>query len=542
MGRIVTLEEARELPDGSQLKKYAYNALDTTGTREIFDVLHPRLNDAQRRTYAFERALQGPSLSMSLRGIRVDKFQRGAMVAELKRELRSDTVSIAKLPLVAEHWHETELETGWCKANPEKHHKWPRAKKGEPKLDPTNMVCDRCKTARTHPSSFNANSHDQVSKLLYEIHQVPVELNKKKEPTTDDDALIRISRKHPHVRPLVDAIRGVRDKKKQLGSLSAPLTTAGRYDSIFNVGAAWTGRFSSSASPYGTGGNKQNVAPRHRRVFIADPNQELFYPDYMQGESNVVAHVSGDEKYIAAHREGDVHTLVARLVWPELPWTGDVKKDKKIASQNPEWDTAEGHTFRFHSKGVQHGSNFGLTPFGISIQKQIPLEQAKKAYENYMTEFDGIPAWQASVEQTVREQGWLTNPLGRSVMLFGRPWDKHTIRQGLSFVPQSTLADIENIALWHIWYYLEEENIYLMAQVHDAMLGQTPQGRLDLVRKVLQKMKIDVPVTDIHGITRTMTIGVEGATGINWGKKSAKNPRGIDEAPIMEYLIDHPLD
>lgn len=541
MGTVITLEEAKALPAGSQLKQWAYNGLDCTGTREVFDVLHPRLNAGQRQIYAFERALQAPSLSMSLRGIRVDRYQRDAMVKELERELRKDLQLISKLPLVADYWKETELETGWCSAAPEKHHKWPRAKKGEPKLPEETKHCERCGTPRLKPSAFNANSHDQVAKLLYEIHSVPVELNKKKEPTTDDDALVRISRKHPHVRPLVNAIRGVRDKKKQLGSLSAPLTKAGRYDSSFNVGAAWTGRFSSSASPYRTGGNLQNVAPRHRRVFIADPNQELFYPDYMQGESNVVAHVSGDEKYIEAHRVGDVHTLVARLVWPELPWTGDLAKDKKVASQNPPWDPAEGHSYRFHSKGVQHGSNFGLTPFGISIQKQIPLEQAKRAYEKYMTEFDGIPAWQNTIEETVRKQGWLTNPLGRSVMLFGRPWDKHTIRQGLSFIPQSTLADLENVALWNIWYYLEREGIYLMAQVHDAMVGQYPQGRLDLVHSVLKKMQITVPVTDIHGKTRNMTIGVEGAVGKNWGKRSEKNPLGIDEHPIMEYLIEHPL-
>jgi DNA polymerase I-like protein with 3'-5' exonuclease and polymerase domains len=172
---------------------------------------------------------------------------------------------------------------------------------------------------------------------------------------------------------------------------------------------------------------------------------------------------------------------------------------------------------------------------------QIPLAQAKLAQERYFTEFDGIPAWQSRIKKQVENMEPISNPLGRTITLFGRPWDKHTWRQGLSFPPQSGLADIMDVALYRIWNELEAERVWLMAQVHDAALGQFPRGEMELVRRALQLMYIPVPVTDINGITRVMTIGVEAAVGRNWGHRTEDNPYGIDEAPVAAYLREHPL-
>lgn len=529
---VINLSTAKQ--QSGQLRAWAYNALDVTGTREVADTLLPELNDANSRTYAFERALQAPAMSMMLRGVRVNTYLRDEMVKELKQELKRDDRELARI--VAPKWDGTELETGLCPGAFGKHHKWPRGV-----ADGPEKRCERCGASRIKSSPFNANSPDQVWHLLHDLHKVPGLTNKKGTESDDKDVLKRLAKQHPHVAPIIDAILAIRDKKKQLGSLLARLSPDNRYHSSFNVGAAWTGRFSSSKNPFGWGGNLQNVAPRHRKVFIADPGMLMGYADYMQGESNLVAHLSGDERYIEAHRLGDVHTYVTRYVWPELPWTGDLAKDKKIAKQNPPWDLAEGHDYRFQCKRIQHGSNYGLTPFGISMIAQIPLAQAKQAYENYMREFDGIPAWQSHVRGIVHNRKPLVNPLGRSLVLFGRPWDKHTWRQALAFLPQSALADIDDIALWRVWYDLEAEEVQLLAQVHDALLHQVPIGRMDLEREVLKRMAIPVPVQDFRGKVRVMTIGVESALGKNWGHKSADNPDGIDEAPIAEYMREHPL-
>lgn len=541
MGRTLTLEQARALPFGQE-RAWAYGALDVTGTREVFDTLYPRLSPAQRRIYALERGLQAPFLSMGLRGTRVDQYARGERVKELKKLITKEEKALQKVPSLTEVWDVMEKETGACPVakprsdgSPGKH-KWP---KGVPDAE---RHCERCGANRLKLMPFNPGSSDQKAHLFYDLHHIPPMLNKLKKVSTDDDILERIGRGHPHLRQLVEAIRGLQDFNKQLGTLSARLTSDGRYTSSFNVGAAWTGRASSSKDPFGRGGNKQNIGEQHRNTFIADPGMEIGYADYKQGESNIVAHLSGDEKYIAAHLSGDVHTFAARLIWPDMPWTGDLAKDKKVAKALPNWDQVAGHDFRFQAKRFQHGANYGLTPQGISMIEHIPLGQARGAYRNYMYEFDGIGAWQQWMRKKVEGQETICNPLGRCINLFGRPWDKHTWRQGLAFQPQSTLADIEDIAIWRVWRYLEEKLILLLAQVHDAILHELPEKRLDLERELLKYMSIPVPVTDIRGKTRIMTIGVESALGKNWGHYHAeKNPRGIREDVVDAYLKEHPL-
>lgn len=534
MAVTLSLIEAQALPPG-QLRAWGYNALDCTGTLEVSNELLGMLSPAQARTYAFERQLQGPALSMMMRGVRVDIPRREAMIKELKKELIKDEAQITTMAEVAV-WDGHELETGVCPSNGGKRHRWPR---GVP--DSSERRCSCCGAARIRPKAFEPNSSHQMSRLIYDLHKIPPYTNKQGKVSTDDDTLSRIAKKHPEIAGLCFAVLAVRDKQKQLGSLSARLSGDGRYMSSFNVGAAWTGRFSSSKNPFGLGGNLQNVAPKHRRVFVADPGMELGYADYMQGESNIVAHLSGDPKYIEAHKLGDVHTYVTRYIWPELPWTGDLAKDKKIAKRNPPWDLAEGHDYRFQCKRIQHGSNYGLTPFGISMIAQIPFQEAKSAYERYMTEFEYIPAWQQWKKGQLLEHKVMMNSLGRAWQPFDRPWDKHTWRQALAFDAQSLLADIDDIALYYVWLELEEQEVQLLAQVHDALLHQFPAGRYDLERELLKRMQIPVPVTDYRGNTRLMTIGVETATGKNWGHKSADNPAGIDEGPMSEYLRGNPL-
>ena len=535
MGRILTLQDAKDLPKGQE-RDYAYNALDVTGTREVADVLLPRLNTNQARFYAFERALQAPAMAMMQRGILIDGMKRQRMINELTRELGKDVRELAKNETIKSVWDLLEKNTGSCPTPQRKDgkHKWEKWKKGTPEL---GRHCMACGTDRLIPLPFNANSDKHVDHLLYDLLGIPVHTDKKGARSTGGDIIERLVRKFPEHQLILDGILAIRDKKKQLGSLSARLSKSGRYPSSFNIGAAWTGRQSSSKNPYGEGGNAQNVAPRHRGIFIADPGKLLVYADLKSAESTIVAYSAGDEKYIEAHELGDPHTYVARLVWPELPWNGDIKKDKKIAGMLPEWDNVEGHNYRFQAKRIQHGSNFGLTPAGISMIARIPMKQAYKAQENYFNEFEYIKPWQNSIASDVREHLPLYNVLGREISLLGRPWDKHTINQGYSFKPQSGVADILDLGMWRVWWHQDPtgggggEDFELLAQIHDAILGQVSQDRLSVLHKTRELLKIPIYVKGFDGKTRLMVIKSEIAIGKNWGKKTDYNPQGMYEPP-----------
>jgi DNA polymerase-1 len=434
-----------------------------------------------------------------------------------------------------EGWDAQSKVTGLCPAPPlGKHHKWPRKV-----ADTPEKRCERCGQRRMVREPFNPVSHHQCAHLFHDLLGLPREQNKKREWSVDDEVLERLEWKHPKHKALFGLVRDARNVGKQLGFLKSRQTPDGRMPSSFNVAAAWTSRFSSSKNPYGLGTNLQNISEKLRYIFIADPGKELFYADLERAESLVVAFVSGDGGYIEAHN-GDTHTLVASLLWPELPWTGEPKADKAVAEALPEWDQAPGHNFRFQAKRIQHGSNFGLQPKGIARIAHIPEVQARNAQGRYFEAFPGIKTWQGEMRRMVEAQEPIVNPFGFEVSLFGRPWDDHTWRQGLSLVPQSTVAHVLNLGLLRVWRDLdlpEEALAQLMAQVHDAILGQWPkERRLEAARAVKERMLIPFQVRGFDGKVRVCTIPVEIMAGANWSKKNLKAEKGRLNPGGMEVL------
>lgn len=532
MGQIYSLAEAMA-ETNPQKRHWLYNSLDCTGTREIFDTLAPRLDSVTRTTYGFEKALQAPALACMRRGTRVDVVARNAAVKELEQELAKDQASIGNMDAVSGIWDATELVSGVCPKGKDgklSHHKWPRGVGDSP-----DKKCERCGQPRVVRATFNPGSHVQCKHLFYDLLDCTTFKNKDGKVSTDDDCLEKIGRKYPQHLPIVEAIQACRDKTKQLGSLAAKLSPNNRYHSSFNVAAAWTGRFSSSQNPFGWGGNAQNITERHRHILIADPGFEACYADLKQAESLEVAYLSEDPKYIEAHLSGDTHTYVARLVWPEMAWTGDIKQDKKLAKETlPSWDPVAGHDVRFQSKRIQHGSNYGLTPQGIAMIAHIPLAVAATAQRNYFGEFPYIKAWQDATRAEVQAQAPLTNPLGRRATLFGRPWDDHTYKQGLAYRPQSGVADALDAAFWRVWQECDPAFIQLLSQVHDAIGCQwRVEDRLRALEALARLMTIPM---DING--RRMVIPVEVSVGQNFGhfndnpKHGPLNLGGLKEVAI----------
>lgn len=517
-GRVYSMKEL--LATSGQEREWAYNSLDCTGTRKVWDALAPLLDNHTKKTYAFHRSLQAPALAMMRRGVLVDQVSLAPALKELKKDLEALGKEVNGYEELKK-WDAVQVVTGLCSAPPlGKHHKWPRNVEDSPE-----KRCLRCNAARVVRAPFNPVSHEQCAHLFHELLLLPRELNKKKEYSTDDEVLEKLVTKHPKHARLFNRIRDARDLGKQIGFLKSRLTPSGRMPSSVNVAAAWTSRFSSSKNPYRLGTNIQNIGERHRHIFIADPGMEMFYADLERAESLVVAYVSGDEGYIKAH-EGDTHTLVAKLLWPELPWTGDPKEDKTVAEALPEWDQAPGHTFRFQAKRIQHGSNFGLSPPGIALIAHIPQKEAYKAQGRYFEAFPGIPRYQKLIAQMVAEQEPIINPLGFKVNLTGRPWDGHTVRQGLSLVPQSTVAHILNLGLWRVWKELDPWIVMVLAQVHDAILGQWPkERRMEAAKELFKRMDMPLPVSSPTG-TRIMRIGVEIMAGLNWKKFNDKPEKG----------------
>ena len=219
-----------------QLRAWAYNALDCTGTLEVFETIHSRLNVRTARTYAFERACQSPAFAMMRRGVAINEVKRSSNITSLKKELKRMEKDVDKLPQVHEVWDGHELETGICPENNGKRHRWPKG------ISDAERTCSLCSVRRIKRKPFNPASSHQCNRLFYTLFGLPEQRNKAGNISTDESVLIRIGKRWPKFLEITEAILETRGVKKQIGFLNAKLTPDGRFPSSFNVGTAWTGR------------------------------------------------------------------------------------------------------------------------------------------------------------------------------------------------------------------------------------------------------------------------------------------------------------
>lgn len=522
MARIIS---NADFPNLTGFRKHStYNGIDECVTREILDgsdgILH-KLTSAAWECYGFERGMQNAAFTMMLRGVRIDEAARVKEVGELEKveagyeaDLQDHTKDV---------WDILEKRKGKCADG--KLHKWPRDDTPDNKA-----TCGKCGRSRLVAAHINPRSQKQVLKLCYERLGMKVELGRKsKKPAVDDEILDRLINKYPQHRPILECIQNARTVRKQIGLLKSRISVDGRWRASFNVGAAETDRWSSSKSPKGEGTNFQNIADRSRHVIVADPGMMLGYADLEQAESNVVAHDAQDENYIAAHKSGDVHTFVAKLVWPEMPWPGNPKDDRALCEEPAPWDKY--HELRWYSKHQQHGTNIGMTPHGIARDAHIPLKQAQEGQERYFRAFPGIQQRQREIEAEVRRTGELVTPLGRVRKFFGRVWEASTLREAKAQTQQCMVAWILNMALWQVWRDLDLQvntvvnnpklsdpnRVWILAQEHDAILFEFRAGDYGAIEEVKKRMVVPC---QIHG--RTMVIETDVKVGNNFRKFDRK--------------------
>lgn len=531
------------------LKRWGYNVLDAAITQEVAENgLLPLIEADPNKSlyYGFTMAQNAVAFAMSMRGIRVDPEARAAAVADqegVERDVETRLVSLA-----ASIWDQVEQRKGKC-ADGKPHRwsnsvvvwrkhcetEWPGCVAAGIMPEPTSnaeAVCLKCMASRMIPAEINPHSPDQMKHLFYDLLALPPEREHKDHKiSTDDECLGRLDRKHPEAHPYTSAILEARSARKQLGLLRTSLDSDGRWRTSNNVGYAVPGRWSSSESAYGTGGNIQNVADRSRNIFVPDPGLVMFYADYEKAESNIVAYDAEDTAYIAAHEAGDVHTMVARLVWPDArAWTGDLKADRALADLPAPWDAH--HELRWYGKHIAHGTAIGMTEHGIARDARIKMKEAREALAKFKRAFPRVFARQDEIWRDVVETRTVTNPLGRRRYFRGRIYGggaNATRREALAQIQQSTIADWVGIAICRVWMELDGLattphpsdpcRVWLLAQVHDAILGLVRPGDDAALLELQRLMEFH---HDIRG--RRLVIPVEIKVGSSWRSHDIVDP------------------
>jgi hypothetical protein len=272
-------------------------------------------------------------------------------------------------------------------------------------------------------------------------------------------------------------------------------------------------------------------------MFISSPDYKLCGIDKEQAESRQVGLLCGilfdDWTYLDMCESGDCHTSVARMVWPELNWTGDLKKDRIIADE-PFFN----ETRRQSCKILGHGTNIMGTSQTLAIETGIPKNAIDKFQEKYFTAIPAIPKLHTWVAAKIERDQFLINVFNRKRDFFDRPDSSETHRKGMAFMQASPNADDINLGILRIWTHMKDR-VQLLTQEHDAVYFQFREddNEEEIIEEAQRHLKVEIPITK----TRTFSVPTEAKTGWNkgvrWeidknGNKVEVNPRGLDKPGV----------
>jgi len=314
---------------------------------------------------------------------------------------------------------------------------------------------------------FNVASPKQLQVVLFDELKLPKTKKIKTGYTTDAESLDWLHQKSGH--PLLTSLLRIRETKK-LGTtvegLISEIAKDGRIHTHFQQTVAATGRLSS------TGPNLQNIPVRTeegrkiRNCFTVGKGYvALLTADYSQIEMRIMAHLSHDEKLLAAFASGeDLHATVAGLVF-----------GVKASEVDPE--------MRRQMKAMSYGLAYGLSSYGLSAQLDISPPAAQQLMDTYFERFGGIRDYLKVVVEEARKVGYTETIMGRrrylpDLMHDNRQRREIAERMALNAPIQGSAADIIKMAMLNVQSAIEREklNSRLLLQIHDELILEVVAG------------------------------------------------------------------
>ncbi len=324
---------------------------------------------------------------------------------------------------------------------------------------------------------FNVASPKQLQVVLFDELKLPKTKKIKTGYTTDAESLDWLHQKSGH--PVLTSLLRIRETKK-LGTtvegLIAEIAKDGRIHTHFQQTVTATGRLSS------TGPNLQNIPVRTeegrkiRNCFtIGKGYAALLTADYSQIEMRIMAHLSNDEKLLAAFASGeDLHATVAGLVF-----------GVKAAEVDPE--------MRRQMKAMSYGLAYGLSSYGLAIQLDITPPAAQQLMETYFQRFGGIREYLSTVVEDARKVGYTETIMGRrrylpDLMHDNRQRREVAERMALNAPIQGSAADIIKVAMLNVQRGLEKEGLQsrLLLQIHDELILEVVSGEEVVVSQLVR--------------------------------------------------------
>ena len=334
-------------------------------------------------------------------------------------------------------------------------------------------------------TEFNLRSPKQLSEILFDKMGLPVIKKTKTGYSTDFEVLSSLRDKNPII-PLILNYREI-DKLKSayIDCLIKSIDeNTGRIYAKFQQTVASTGRITAIEPNLQTLPIRSERGRKIREAVIAPTGNLILSCDYSQIELRILAHLSEDEKLLEDFKKGeDIHTATASRIFNSEP--------DKITSG-----------MRRHAKVINFGIIYGISPFGLSKQLNIPTKASGKIIDTYYKTHPGVEKWQKDTIDKGIESGWVTTIFGRKRWipeLQSRSQMEYGKRIAINSPIQGSAADIMKKAMIDISKKIKEKNlnIKLILQIHDELLFEVPQSeKEDAINIIVSTMEsiIDLKV------------------------------------------------
>lgn len=335
---------------------------------------------------------------------------------------------------------------------------------------------------------FNVSSPKQLAEVLFDKLGLRPDKKTKTGFSTDVKVLERLSAEH-EVPAMVLKFRHLSKlKSTYVDALLEAADSTGKIHASFNQTATATGRLSSS-NP-----NLQNIPVRTedgrkiRRAFVPSrKGMVLLSCDYSQIELRFLAHFSGDKTMVEAfQRNEDIHSQVAAEIFGVAQ--GLVSEDMRRAA-----------------KTVNFGIIYGLSPYGLSEQLDIPVGRAKEFIDAYFKRYSMVKDFNEKTIEGARENGLVTTILGRQrpipeINAKNQVARQYAERAAVNTVIQGSAADLMKLAMIAVHKRIGgNRDIRMLVQVHDELLFEVPEGSADKEGAMVEKemtsaMNLSVPL------------------------------------------------
>ncbi len=347
---------------------------------------------------------------------------------------------------------------------------------------------------------INLNSPRQIEQLLFVRLGLPPQKKSAKGTgySTDQEVLTALSKLHPVPSLLIKYRELTKLKSTYVDALPTYVNPkTGKIHTSFSQIAVATGRLASSDP------NLQNIPTASgygilvREAFKADPGNVFISADYSQIELRVLAELSGDPALIEAFTHNvDIHSQTAARLF-DVPLAGVTSQMRQLG------------------KRINFSILYGLTPFGLSKDLDIPLRDAKLYIDKYFAQYPRVSEWMEQVVQETKEKGYVTTYWGRRRYIPGI-YEKNASlyqearRVAINTKAQGTAAEIMKWGMIRLDEALKRTDIpaEMVLQIHDELLIQAPQEQIQMVEELAKKeleavvsWKVPLVVSVRHGST-----------------------------------------